>query len=146
MTYQGGPIPTGYHLEERPRKGLIISGALLTGIPWAIGLAAVSGSNFPNSSGWLAVPALGPWLTLLARHDSTCGYDGNNVCIDDGLNSLARTALVFDGLVQTAGAVLFIVGVASPAKVVARDFASTLRFTPAPLGRQGMGGFLTGQF
>jgi hypothetical protein len=147
VAYQGGPIPAGYHLEERPKKGLIISGALLTGVPWAIGLAGVSSANFPNSSGWLVVPALGPWLTLAARHDSTCNYnDGSDVCFDDGLNALARTALVFDGLVQTAGAVLFIFGVSSKSQVLARDFTGHLQLTPAPIGRQGAGAFLSGEF
>ncbi|MES1176915.1 MAG: hypothetical protein ABUL62_21515 [Myxococcales bacterium] len=147
VPYQGGAIPPGYHLEERPKKGLIISGALLTGVPWAIGLAGVSSANFPNSSGWLVVPALGPWLTLAARHDSTCKYEGDSdVCFDDGLNALARTALVFDGLVQTAGAVLFIVGISSKNQVLARDFTGHLHLTPAPIGRNGTGAFLSGDF
>jgi hypothetical protein len=148
VPYQGGQIPAGYHLEERPRKGLIISGALLTGIPWAIGLAGVSSANFPNHSGWLVVPALGPWLTLATRHDSHCTYygDGSDVCFDNDLNGLARTALVFDGLLQTAGAVLFIVGISSKNQVLARDFTGHLHFSPAPIGHQGYGGFLTGDF
>ncbi|MET0791166.1 MAG: hypothetical protein ABW061_06555 [Polyangiaceae bacterium] len=146
VPYQGGPIPTGYHLEERPRKGLIISGALLTGIPWAIGLSAVAGSNFPNSSGWLVVPALGPWLTLAARHDSRCSGSNNDVCIDESLNSAARTILVLDGLMQTAGAVLFIVGVSSNNQVLARNFTGHLRLTPATIGRQGAGALLSGDF
>ena len=147
VPYQGGAIPTGYHLEERPKKGLIISGALLTGIPWAIGLAGVSSANFPNHSGWLVLPVLGPWLTLATRHDRSCGYnDGYDVCFDDDLNGLARTALVFDGLVQTAGAVLFIVGVSSKNQVLARDFTGHLHLTPAPMGRQGAGALITGDF
>ena len=147
VPYTGGSIPQGYHLEERPRNGLIISGALVTGIPWAIGLAGVSSANFPNSSGWLVVPALGPWLTLAARHDSGCTYNNSSdVCFDDGLNALARTALVFDGLVQTAGAVLFIIGVSSKKQVLARDFTGHLQLTPAPIGRQGAGAFLSGDF
>ncbi len=146
MVYQGGPVPAGFHLEERPRKGLIISGALLTGIPWALGASIVSGSNFPNSSGWLVVPVLGPWITLAARHDSYCSYNSGTTCIDDGENSAVRTLLVLDGLMQTAGAVMFIVGVSSPVKYVSRDFTGNLHFTPAPIGRQGYGGFLTGEF
>lgn len=152
VPYHGGPIPPGYHLEERPRKGLIISGALVTGIPWAIGLAGVSSANFPNHSGWLVVPALGPWLTLATRSEKHCSYDygsngsGGDVCFDNDLNGLARTALVFDGLVQTAGAVLFIVGISSKNSVLARDFSGQLHFTPAPIGHQGYGGFLTGNF
>jgi len=147
VPYRGGPVPPGYHLEERPRKGLIISGALLAGIPWAIGLAGVASADFPNHSGWLALPVLGPWLTLATRSESHCAYtSGGDVCWDNDLNGLARTALVFDGLMQTAGGVLFIVGISSKNNVLARDFSGQLHFTPAPIGHQGYGGFLTGEF
>jgi len=144
VPYNGGPVPPGYHVETRQRRGLIISGALLTGIPWAIGLSIASGENFPNSSGWLVLPGLGPWLTLASRRNSNCSNSGSDDCItfDPGV----RTVLVLDGLMQTAGAVLFIAGVASPYKVMARDFVGNVRFTPAPIGRQGYGGFLTGEF
>jgi len=145
--YQGGPIPQGFHYEERPRRGLIIAGSLVMGIPWALGVSIVSGSNFPNKTGWLVVPALGPWLTLAARHDSTCtNISGSGYCVDDGENTAARTILVLDGLMQTAGAVMLIAGLASPSKLIVRDFVGNLQFTPAPMGRQGYGGFVTGEF
>lgn len=144
VPYQGGPVPRGYHVEERPRRGLIIAGALVLGIPWAIGVSVISGENYPNSSGWLLVPGLGPWITLAARHDSRCS--GSSSCIDDGVNAATRTLLVLDGLMQTSGAAMLIVGLASKNKVVTRDFVGSLRFAPAPLGKQGYGGFVTGQF
>jgi hypothetical protein len=107
----------------------------------------VSSANFPNHSGWLVVPALGPWLTLATRDESHCSHsDGSDVCFDNNLNGLARFALVFDGLMQTAGAVMFVVGVSSKKQVLARDFTGHLHFTPAPIGHQGYGGFLTGDF
>jgi hypothetical protein len=142
-------VPTGYHVEERARKGLIISGALLTGIPWAIGLAGVSSANFPNHSGWLVLPVLGPWLTLATRHQSRCtsdGYSDSSICIDDDTNGLARTALVFDGLVQGTGAVLFIVGISSKSQVLTRDLGAHLHLSPASIGHQGYGGFVYGEF
>ena len=144
-------MPVGYHVEERPRRGLIIGGALTLGIPWALGLAFASGSNFPNETGWLVVPALGPWITLATRkNESVCytsvgaGSSSNN-CVQQVDNGY-RTLLVMDGLTQAAGAIMLIYGLSSTKKVVARDFVGSLQFTPAPMGKLGYGGVLLGQF
>ena len=147
MPYNGGPVPAGYHVEERARKGLIIGGGLTLGIPWALGIAFASGSDFSNQSGWLIVPVLGPWINIAARKSDTycTGYGTNSTCIDQVDNSY-RTLLVLDGLTQAAGAVMLIYGLASPKKVITRDFVGNLHFTPAPMGRLGYGGVLTGQF
>jgi hypothetical protein len=146
--YAGGAVPSGFHVEERPRRGLIIAGSLLLGIPWAVGLSIASGSNFSNRSGWLAVPALGPWITLAARRNECSSYaDGTaRTCFDDGTNAATRTFLVLDGLMQTAGTVMLVVGLASKNKVITRDFVGSLHFTPAPVGTHGYGGFVTGEF
>ena len=145
--YEGGPVPAGFHVEQRPRRGLIIAGSLVLGIPWAIGLSIASGSNFPNQSGWLAVPALGPWITLASRRNDTCtSYSTGTTCFDNGTTSATRTFLVLDGLMQVGGTVMLVVGLASPTKVIARDFVGSLRFTPSSMGRQGYGGFVTGEF
>lgn len=147
VPYRGGPVPAGYHLEERRSRALIISGGLVLGIPWVLGASVVWGTNFPNHSGWLLVPALGPWLTLATRHDSRdCNGGSTGDCFEEGLNAVTRTVLVLDGLMQTAGAVMLVVGLTTPHPVVARNFVGSLHITPMPLGRQGYGGFLTGQF
>ena len=147
--YEGGPVPAGFHVEKRPRRGLIISGALLLGIPWAIGLSIASGSNFPNQSGWLAVPALGPWITLAARRNNNCSnynYSSGGTCFDDGVGSATRTFLVLDGLMQVGGTVMLLVGLSSANKVIARDFVGGLQLTPARIGTNGYGGFVSGEF
>jgi len=149
VPYEGGPVPPGFHVEERPRRGLIIAGAVVAGVPWAIGLAAVSSEDFPNGSGWLIVPGLGPWLTLAARHDTTCTYGSSSTgysstCVD--FEGASRFLLVMDGLIQTAGVTMLIVGLASPKKVVARDFVGSLHLTPAKLSKDAYGGLLTGEF
>ena len=146
IAYNGGPIPQGYHLEERPRRGLVIAGAVVLGVPYAIGLAGAGGGNFPNSSGWLIVPVLGPWLTLASRHSSRCSLSSSDVCINSGEDDVTRTFLILDGMMQLGGALMLTIGLASPSKVVARDFVGSLHFAPSTIGRDGYGGFLTGKF
>jgi hypothetical protein len=149
VPYTGGPVPTGYHVEERPRRGLVIAGTIVLAVPYGLGLAVAGGQNFPNSSGWLIVPGVGPWLTLLSRHKSggcTSDSSGFSNCVDEGLDDTTRTFLIIDGLMQTGGAVMLIAGLAAPKKVIARDFVGSLHFTPSPIGRTGYGGFVTGSF
>jgi len=147
--YNGGPIPRGYHLEERSRRGLIIGGALTLGIPWMLGVTIASTDNFSNQSGWLVVPTLGPWITLATRNKDNCNYSVSSAgttssnCYED--NSM-RTLLILDGLTQAAGTIMLIAGMSSTKKVIVRDFVSNLHFTPAPIGKLGYGGVLTGQF
>src|SRR4029079_10831634 len=31
---EGDPIPPGYHVEERPRSGLIVAGSIMIGVPY----------------------------------------------------------------------------------------------------------------
>jgi hypothetical protein len=149
VPYDGGPVPAGYHVEERPRRGLLIGGPIILGVPYVLGLAVASGGNFPNSTGWLVVPGIGPWLTLALRHKSstTCSDSSSfGDCVDTTLDGATRTFLVIDGFMQTAGAAMIIIGIASPREVIARDFVGRLHFTPSPMGRAGYGGLVTGAF
>src|SRR5687768_3783361 len=45
---EGMPLPPGYHLEERPRRGLVIAGWLAAGIPYGLGLSFAASSDFGN--------------------------------------------------------------------------------------------------
>jgi hypothetical protein len=135
-------------VEERPRRGLVIAGTIVLAVPYGLGLAVAGGQNFPNSSGWLIVPGLGPWLTLASRHKSTSCNNNSSFgdCVDSGVDDTTRGFLIIDGLMQTAGAVMLIAGLASPKKVIAHDFVGSLHLAPATIGRTGYGGFLTGEF
>jgi hypothetical protein len=153
MPYDGGPVPAGYHVEERSRRGMLIAGPVILGVPYILGLTVASSENFPNATGWLAVPALGPWITLAARHRSstscsTSNFDGScaSDSLDSGLDSTTRTFLILDGLTQGAGTILLIYGIASPKKVIARDFVGSLHLAPSKIGRDGYGAFVTGIF
>jgi hypothetical protein len=140
---EGDPIPQGYRLIEQKRRGLIIGGSIVTGVPWALSLTAATSSNFDNKSGFLVVPVLGPWLMLLAggAKDGECGSD--DFCSGD--KSGTRAVLVLDGLAQTAGAVMFVAGIAIPRKRLVRADV-TVGVTPTPLGRDGYGLSAVGTF
>ena len=151
MPWDGGPVPQGFHVEERPRKGLVIAGSIVLGVPWVLGVTFAGGASpsFQNQTGWLVIPALGPWLTLATRSKSnncnTSSSSLNDYC-NDSDDSAIRTLLVFDGLTQAAGTIMLIVGLASPKKVVTRDFIGSLHWAPAPVGKTGYGGFVSGEF
>ncbi len=115
--HEGMTVPDGYHLETSVRRGPVIAGSIVLGIPYVLGLAIAAGANYANSSAWLAVPAIGPWLTLGIRNHS-CG--SQDVGCDAG-EVLARTFLVLDAVMQTTGAALLIWGVADRKQRVLRD-------------------------
>ncbi len=64
------PIPPGYKVEERVRKGAVIAGAIVMGVPYAIGVNVAAASGFENKSYWLLIPGIGPFLTLSTRDDA----------------------------------------------------------------------------
>jgi len=124
---KGEPVPVGYRLVEEPVRGLVISGYLLTGIGYGIGLLGAAAADFANHSSWMLAPVLGPWLTLGTReyadcdrrdddNDGSADYDAE--CTQD---ALVISGLVMDGLVQTAGASLLLVGYLAQQKKLIRD-------------------------
>ncbi len=105
-------------------------------------MTAATGADFDNKSGFLLVPALGPWLSLLA------GAGKNRDCGSEFCNadrSGLRAMLVLDGLVQSAGAAMFILGIAVPRKRLVREDV-TLGLVPTTLGRDGYGLGAVGTF
>lgn len=144
-TYSGGSVPTGYHVEQQPRRGLVTAGALTLGIPWALGVAIASSRDFSNQSAWLVVPVLGPWFNIAARKsETTCDYDGDACYVVKDHSFQAM--MIVDGLTQAAGAIMVIYGLASPKQVVTPDLPGRLHFAPATMGKLGYGGALSGEF
>lgn len=131
---EGQRIPPGYTVEERVRRGPIIAGSIVFGVPYVLGLLAASADDFPNQSGWLAVPVVGPWVTLVSREETcTNGYDDDSDYYNYDCTDGVQTLLVLDALMQTTGAALFIWGVSSTKKVLVRDDVA-LTLTPARVG------------
>jgi hypothetical protein len=141
---EGDPIPPGYRLREQKRRGLIIAGSIVTGIPWVISLTAATGADFENKSGYLIVPGIGPWLMLLAggASDRSCGSD--SVLCEESRAGL-RAVLVFDGLVQSAGAAMFAAGFLFPRQRLVREDV-TVSVVPATIAPGAYGLTAVGTF
>lgn len=126
----GDPIPWGYHREERVRKGSVIAGSILFGVTYGYSLLAATAGNDispnDNKAAPLAIPVLGPFIT-----------------IKDSDSSLLNYILVLDGLAQAAGAYLAINAIVSPKAVLVRN---DLSFLPAPMGKDGTGMMMMGRF
>jgi hypothetical protein len=134
--HDGDQIPWGYHREERVRKGEIISGAIIFGVPYlystfiaAIGEDFSTTSGGSNPVGWLYLPVLGPFIELKNSDSAT-------------VNEL----LIIDGLAQGIGAALFIHGFNSPRPLLVRNDLALVTVTPTPIGKDGTGMMLMGTF
>ncbi|HSY38080.1 MAG TPA: hypothetical protein VLA79_01095 [Polyangia bacterium] len=133
--HDGDPIPWGYHREERVRKGEVISGSIVFGVPYlysaffaAVGADAYGSSGEGNKLGWLYLPVLGPLLELTEYSSSTFDY-----------------VMVLDAAAQGLGAVLMIHGLTTPRAVLVRNDLA-LSVVPAHLGKDGTGLMMLGRF
>jgi hypothetical protein len=157
---EGRPIPPGYHHETRPRRGLVIAGPIVFGVPYVLSMSVAASSRYEPDR-WLYAPVVGPFIDLAQRGDdctrstvvtgpgTTSTFE---TCSED---SSTRFFLMFDGLMQTAGATMLILGLALPQHVLVRDDApytgsTGSRFSwavaPQRLGRSGYGIGLNGTF
>ncbi|AUX44632.1 uncharacterized protein SOCE26_060980 [Sorangium cellulosum] len=128
------PVPPGYHVETRIRKGLVISGAIVFGTVYVF--TAIGGGDAVahgrSEYAALFVPCAGPFLTLaITRQDD-----------------LETLGLVVDGLVQITGAALLVPGLVVPKKVLVRDDLARPFAVPVPMtfGRNSAGLGLAGRF
>jgi hypothetical protein len=146
---EGQPIPAGYHVEKRPRKGLVVAGAVVLGSLYVIS-ASVAGSSHRTGDGYLLLPVFGPFIDLATRSDECTSYGFTCVSTD----STERFWLTFDGVGQAAGAAMLIVGLAAQEKLLERDDYPTSRrssnfawtLTPRSFGKSGFGLGMQGLF
>jgi hypothetical protein len=134
-------VPSGYVLQSRPRRGLLIAGSIMVGVPYFIGLSF--GGDLEDEDAWLYVPVLGPWFTLAGK-DFSCGND--SLALDCETDRSIRTLLILDGLTQGAGAVMLIYGLASKSQRLVRQdlyqgFTLTPHFTGSSAGLWAAGQF-----
>jgi hypothetical protein len=130
----GDPIPPGYHVEERPRSGLVTGGLIMVLVPYSIGAFATIAAKFGNESTWLLAPVLGPWMTIGQRSYYSCSRNGS---AGDSLGCVADVfvvmGLIVSGVVQAAGATLLLTGYLNPKETLVRDEAA-LRVRPMTIG------------
>jgi hypothetical protein len=118
--------PPGYHLEETPRKALLVAGALTFGVPYLISLT-IGGASRSEADRWLLVPVVGPVGSL------TYGTRGCDEDVDAARcagNILIVVGLAFDLAAQTAGAILFTMGFVFPKKQWVSDYEYAQKSTP----------------
>ncbi len=121
---EGTPLPAGYKVEERPIKGLVIAGSIVLGTAYFLGLMIAADDDFPNKSGYLLIPGIGPWITLATRDDH-CNHDTpEDERIDCVGDFFVGFALVIDGAIQTAGGAMLLSGLLAQRKYVVPDDAA----------------------
>lgn len=132
-------VPPGYRLAEKRRSGLAIAGASIFGGLWIA--SAIAGGIMEDSGRWsgthgwpMYIPVIGPFITIESYNASAGG----------------ATPLVFDGIGQAAGLVMFIIGLGTKEKVLKYQFdtpAAQVELTPvaSPLREGGFAG-VTGTF
>jgi hypothetical protein len=106
---EGDPIPPGYRPVERTRKGLVIGGAVTFGVLYLISALVASANadanpDQANPAAALYVPAIGPFIQMASTDGST-----------------PKLFLAIDGIAQSAGVAMFVVGLTSPKTVLVRN-------------------------
>jgi hypothetical protein len=130
------PIIPGYRLESEMRSGLAFGGLAVIGIPYAAGLIAAAASGFSKGSGWLALPLAGPFVAMGGR-SIDCSFTSSSgtsptvtidiskeeaACRDSAIKEARVVALLtVAGLVQTAGTIIMIAGLATQDKTLVRQ-------------------------
>jgi hypothetical protein len=134
-------VPPGYHVETRIRKGLVITGAAVFGGLYVLSFltaASIHANNGYNDDGtrstrnddgaFLFVPIVGPFLQM-TKTDT----------------AWANVFLAIDGAAQAGGALMFILGMASPKTVLVRNDLAEVHVLPMTVGTGGGAG-LSGRF
>jgi len=156
IPYDGSsPVPEGYRVEYRSRRGLVIAGSIVGGIAYGLSLGVAISDNFSDKTALLAIPVLGPWLNLaMSKGQKNCSALSNSTysysysseydsCQSD--NDALKIVWVTDGLMQLAGATMLTLGLALPtSKLVYRGVSMSV--TPSRVGRDGYGLGAVGQF
>jgi hypothetical protein len=130
-----------------------VGGVVTWAIGYGAGLVYAASQKFENGSGWAVVPIVGPWGAIGARE---FGCDTSSVtvsrsdvddCVNGALGEVeAITLLAVDGLFQTMGATLFIIGLSSSEKQWIRTDVAGVTFVPTLTLREGPGLQLHGLF
>jgi len=108
----GESVPTGGRVVTTRAWSAIGFGGALLGGAWlpSVIVAATSGID---ANHWLYVPVVGPWAAYATRDACTPAVDPRPCLNDAG----ERVAIIIDGILQTTGAVLLIVGLPTSAEV-----------------------------
>jgi hypothetical protein len=144
--HPGEPAPPGYHVEDKPRAGLVTAGLIVTAIPYAFSVIAATAAQSANESGWLYVPFAGPWVTM-GQRSYVCDFNSRQ-STGQSLECTGEIFLVMgliaDGVIQAAGGSLLLVGLLATKPELVRDNEG-VRIAPMRIGT-GYGAGLFGAF
>ena len=122
------------HLEERSRRGLVVGGAVLSGVPYALSVAfGIALADFQGGAGGKVtptsffVPVAGPFIILAEAGELV-------------------PLVLLDGLAQATGVAMMIAGVAWKQTMVVPHTSTRAMLTPARIGTSGHGLALVGVF
>jgi hypothetical protein len=118
----------------RQRTGLVVAGAIVLTVPYIIGLSVTNPQRSDDPLNWLFVPAVGPWMALGARHSACNGVTNPRESLCTLNDALSMMGLIMDGMAQTTGATLLIVGLTVPKKILVRERAVRLTVLPVAGG------------
>jgi hypothetical protein len=136
------PIPRGYQLVERPRKGPLISGAIVFGIPYALSLVVAASNRFQHGSGYLVIPFFGPIAAAKALGPS-CEFNDRP---GDCGGPIAGQVLLLDSLVQIGGGVLMLIGLGATRSTLVRNDLASVTIVPRLQPTSGYGATIVGTF
>jgi hypothetical protein len=141
---EGDPIPAGYRLRSGPRKGLVISGAVVGGAAYLFGVVGAVDSHFEDNAGYLLIPGVGPWLMLAAGSDPEEPCQMQDVCAT-GSPDYKPLFIGAAGVAQAVGTVLFIAGLTAKRRYLEREDLQ-MTVVPASLGHGAYGVGVVGAF
>ncbi|MES1206261.1 MAG: hypothetical protein ABUS79_10030 [Pseudomonadota bacterium] len=141
----GDPVPAGYHVEKRARRGGVIAGSIMLGAAYIPLLYIALLTDFDGDTAWLALPVVGPWVAAARIPRDRCNSSDTTYCSEDSVNDFGRFLLVADGIVQGVGAGLAIWGLSGSNVLIRNDYAQVM-VTPGSVGGSGYGAVFRGRF
>lgn len=135
MRYRDDQVPPpGYVLEEQTRRALVIPGVAVVGALYITGIITTGVlQDFPNKTGFLAIPVAGPWITLVSR-ETSCDDPNVETTIDGSLECDEDKALdrllILDGLLQAVGTALIVTGFTWTKSVWVREDLANIQLVP----------------
>lgn len=108
----GETVPTGGTIATRRAWSALGFGAALLGGAW-LPSVIVGATSGVDANHWLFVPVVGPWIAYAARDGCQPAVDPRP-CLNDASE---RIGIIADGILQSTGAVLMIVGLPTSAEV-----------------------------
>lgn len=126
--------PPGYVLEEQARRVLVIPGIALVGALYITGIITTGVlQEFPNKTGFLAIPVAGPWITWGTRTSSCDDIDSENSLsssLDCDEDKALDRLLVLDGMLQAVGAALIVTGFTWTKSIWVREDLAHINVVP----------------